>query len=496
MLSLKPLLSHHPQSPFLPCRVEADCCPLRPAQSKLSWAAAPLLGGFFPGGDNLLRPLARIRRGVTPWSQNCRWDGLVESVGEGEKGNGGHLKNTDVVTLGNLCVDIVLNVPSLPPPSREGRREYFDRLSASPPDKKFWEAGGNCNFSIAAARLGLQCSVLGYIGDEIYGRFLLDVLQEEGIGMVGMNEDSEAAREYSASYQTLLCWVLVDPFQRHGFCSRADFSIEPAFSWMKELSRPVLTAIRQSKILFCNGYVFDELYTKLIVSALDSAISAETTVFFDPGPRGRSLSTGTPEEKRALELFLEFSDVLLLTSDEAEALTGLPSPILAGQKLISQGTRTNWVIIKIGSKGSVLVTKSCVFCAPAFEVNVFDTVGCGDSFTAAIAFGYLQNMPEIEMLALANAVGAATATGCGAGRNVANRDKVLELLRLSNLNDDYQFWNHLLETVMDKEVVLLSKSSVNGSNANMSCVPIRSVASRLVLELEKKECAFSKDLAE
>lgn len=59
---------------------------------------------------------------------------------------------------------------------------------------------------------------MGHIGDEIYGRFLLDVLQEEGIGMVRMNEDSEAARECIALYQTLLCWVLVDPFQRHGFC--------------------------------------------------------------------------------------------------------------------------------------------------------------------------------------------------------------------------------------------------------------------------------------
>ena len=84
-------------------------------------------------------------------------------------------------------------------------------------EQKFWEAGGNCNLAFAAARLGLRCSTLGHVGEEIYGKFLLDVLEEEGISVVGMldNSDSGACRN---AYENLLCWVLVDPFQRHGFC--------------------------------------------------------------------------------------------------------------------------------------------------------------------------------------------------------------------------------------------------------------------------------------
>lgn len=72
--------------------------------------------------------------------------------------------------------------------------------------------------AIAAARLGLHCVTIGHVGNEIYGRFLLDVLQDEGIGMVGMSEDTDSVDTSSASYETLLCWVLVDPLQRHGFC--------------------------------------------------------------------------------------------------------------------------------------------------------------------------------------------------------------------------------------------------------------------------------------
>lgn len=78
-------------------------------------------------------------------------------------------------------------------------------------------------------------------------------------------------------------------------------------------------AIKLSKVLFCNGYGFDELSPGLIVSAIQYAIEVGTAIFFDPGPRGKSLSAGTPEEQSALNQFLMLSDVLLLTSDEVSA---------------------------------------------------------------------------------------------------------------------------------------------------------------------------------
>jgi sugar/nucleoside kinase (ribokinase family) len=58
------------------------------------------------------------------------------------------------------------------------------------------------------------------------------------------------------------------------------------------------------------------------------------------------------------------------------------------------------------------------------QVKVKDTVGCGDSFAAAIVLGYINGCCEEATLTLANAVGAATATGRGAGRNVAKAYKV------------------------------------------------------------------------
>lgn len=47
---------------------------------------------------------------------------------------GGQIKTVDVAALGNLCVDVVLTVPSLPPAVFDERKAYMERLSATPPD--------------------------------------------------------------------------------------------------------------------------------------------------------------------------------------------------------------------------------------------------------------------------------------------------------------------------------------------------------------------------
>lgn len=57
-----------------------------------------------------------------------------------------------------------------------------------------------------------------------------------------------------------------------------------------------------------------------------------------------------------------------------------------------------------------------------------DTVGCGDSFAAAVVLGWIRQLDQKVTLKLANAVGAATATRKGAGRNVGDPSTVRKLL--------------------------------------------------------------------
>lgn len=119
-------------------------------------------------------------------------------------------------------------------------------------------------------------------------------------------------------------------------------------------------------------------------------------------------------------------------------------------------------------------------------MDVIDTVGCGDSFVAAIAFGFIHNLPAVNTLVLANAVGAATAMGCGAGRNVATLETVIDLLRVSNPNDDDKLlWSELLDKKVDiQEIALISRKVINGSNERLNSVPLQKVVSDLLPMLQ------------
>lgn len=66
---------------------------------------------------------------------------------------------------------------------------------------------------------------------------------------------------------------------------------------------------------------------------------------------------------------LSFSCIDVLVS-QAEALTNIRNPVQAGQELLKRGIRTMQVVIKMGSKGSIMVTKNTISCVPAFKVLI------------------------------------------------------------------------------------------------------------------------------
>eukprot|EP00955_Chlamydomonas_euryale_P085548 364109-Chlamydomonas_euryale.AAC.12 len=84
---------------------------------------------------------------------------------------------TDVVALGNICLDIVVPMEKLPSSEGDERQRVLDALTAAPPSQEAWEVGGNCNFMIAAARLGLVVGSVGHIGNDVYGQYVDGVLQ-------------------------------------------------------------------------------------------------------------------------------------------------------------------------------------------------------------------------------------------------------------------------------------------------------------------------------
>jgi fructokinase len=72
------------------------------------------------------------------------------------------------------------------------------------------------------------------------------------------------------------------------------------------------------------------------------------------------------------------------------------------------------VCVTRGTRGSLLISPEGGSEHAGFRVQVADTVGAGDAFTAALVHGYLRGMPLDEINAKANRVGAWVASQSGA----------------------------------------------------------------------------------
>ena len=205
-------------------------------------------------------------------------------------------RSFDVVALGNLCVDAFLDVDApgecvlcedtarrlamamgndavlkdkgLLDLLEERRREDL----IAPP----LEAGGNSNFLIAAARLGLRAAAWGHVGPDSDGAFLVDVFESEGITHLPMEVVDADVNT------TLTCYVLVDSQGNHRFCSRYDFGPWPLLPPPSEEDDKHLRGYG----LCVNGFSFDELDARRIWElAVASRAADGGFVLFDPGPR-------------------------------------------------------------------------------------------------------------------------------------------------------------------------------------------------------------------
>lgn len=111
-------------------------------------------------------------------------------------------------------------------------------------------------------------------------------------------------------------------------------------------------------------------------------------------------------------------DYIKPNEDEIASLTGVHPQdeaglIRAAQKLHRDGIA--WVVVSRGSRGALMVCEEGVLCARPPAVEAANTVGCGDSMTAAFAIAMEKNLSCAQALRYAVAVSAASAMSAQTG---------------------------------------------------------------------------------
>ncbi|MCI0626276.1 MAG: carbohydrate kinase family protein [Acidobacteria bacterium] len=295
----------------------------------------------------------------------------------------------DVICLGILVADIFANpMPALPAPGQLGLTD------------RFLLGAGGCASNTAAclSRLGRKVKVLGKVGTDLFGGFVLDDLRR-----LGVDCSSVAFSKTHPTSGTVIVNVTGED-RRYIHCvgANADFSFA-------DIDCSVLDGAR---VLYVGGYMVmpkfgAEDLTQLFRAAKQRSVKTALDVVTPPG---------LAMSRKQLESMLAYTDAFLPNDDEAEAMTGLKDPVAQGSFLSDLNPACD-VVITLGARGAVAIRNREIIRAGPYTVQSVDESGAGDAFAAGFITGLLEDWSLEKTLSFASAVGASctSALGCTAG---------------------------------------------------------------------------------
>jgi sugar/nucleoside kinase (ribokinase family) len=277
---------------------------------------------------------------------------------------------------------------------------------------------GGCaaNVAVDLVKLGVSASVVGCVGNDVFGRVVAEMLHDAGV-------DGSALQVRSGldTSQTLIVNVAGEDRRFiHTFGANAAFA-----------ARDIpLDRATTCKVLYLGGYLLMERVRGAeLASVFAAARRAGTKTVLDvvtPG-RGNYLPW--------LEPLLPEVDVFLPNNHEAELITGQADPLAQAETFRGMGART--AIITLGDKGAVLVGEGVRLRADAFRVPFVDGSGGGDAFAAGYIAGLLRGLDEEGCLRLASAVGASCVRAIGTTTGVFTREECEAFLREHTLKIEW-----------------------------------------------------------
>lgn len=232
--------------------------------------------------------------------------------------------------------------------------------------------GAPANFAYHASRLGCAGSVVSRVGDDALGREALEGLAAQGVDGGPVQVDP--------ALPTGTVTVALDP---HG---HPTYAIHPDVAWDALAWTPGIAQVAAGAAAICFGTLASRGPRTLdTVRRFLAAASPGCLRIFDVNLRQDYHS---PERVRA---FLGLCDVLKLNEDELPLVADMCGA--GGAEGLRRRYGLKLVALTLGSRGSELHAGGAPLVEPGAKVEVVDTVGAGDAFTAALAAGLVQGLP-------------------------------------------------------------------------------------------------------
>jgi len=284
-------------------------------------------------------------------------------------------KKYSVLVIGDALIDNQYFVEALPSAGDDERIISQNKSTG----------GSAANTAITLAKLGIDCSFCGRIGNDDNGRMIKQQFEESGV-------DTTCLQYGDSTGYTL---AIVDESGERTMLSFRGASGQ-AIDFTKELEE----RLSDTKILLISGYLLtDKEQSKLVRVAIDVVKNSGVIVAFDPSPVINKV------DEQLLKDILNNTDILLPNRSEILTITG-KSDLDSALNALS----IPCIAVKLGSEGAMLIIKSG-FYVPDIKVynddrvcisktkiiKAVDTTGAGDAFNAGFIASVL-NGDNVEKL--------------------------------------------------------------------------------------------------
>jgi sugar/nucleoside kinase (ribokinase family) len=308
-----------------------------------------------------------------------------------------------VTVLGAHILDVLGRPVEAIPPGQGSARLLEIRATA---------AGTAAGTGVDLAKLGARVLAVGALGDDLLGDIVIAAMARHGVDTSGLSRKSGA--QTSA---TIL------PIRTNG--ERPALHV-PGATPLLELTDVDLDRVRLSRALLVGapdalGAIVDDGLAQVVAAARAGGALIAVDV----------LHPGRPRDLGRLAGLLGAADWFLPNGDQLLALTGRDDLASGIADVLALGT--HGVAVTLGADGCLVGWRGggAPVALPAIEVDVVDTTGCGDGFTAGMLAGLLTGAAPVDAAWLGIACGSLVATGLGSDAGIENLGQVLDFLSRS-----------------------------------------------------------------
>lgn len=304
----------------------------------------------------------------------------------------------DVITIGDAL--ITFN------PQAKGPMKYVNTF-----ERKV--GGAELNFAIGCARLGLQTGWVSRLGNDEFGKYILNFVRGEGI-------DTGEVKLVDGYPTSLYFKEILEDGSGRSFYYRSN---SPTDTLTEETLNEEY--IKNAKVLHITG-VFLAVNKDKNIGLIKKAakIAKEHGVFVSMDPNIRLRLWTKEEVKAAIHELLPYVDILLTGDEEADILFDT----METDKIIEEAKKLgiSYVAIKQGENGAIGYHDGELIDAPPVKAKkVVDTVGAGDGFDAGFVYGILNGWSLDKTLTFATTIGSMVVSVTGDNEGLPYLEDVL-----------------------------------------------------------------------